>query len=157
MTTGTRKGAKAPRLSGRVKGLDEVHLPVIDMARMRAFYRTELGFREAFSHADRMVAFDTGGAMLVLDATKARTGPTYLGFQAEGTAELISRLVSRGIRVVTPTARQHWGELLTCVEDPEGNVLALEEKAAAAHVHHHGTSRGRGAKRLAPRDGKPRR
>ncbi|MCI4345157.1 MAG: hypothetical protein L3K07_00155 [Thermoplasmata archaeon] len=96
----------------------------------------------AFSHEDRIVAFDTGGAMLVLDATKPRTGPVYLGFQVTGTAELIARLAARGTPVVVPTSKQHWGELLTIVEDPEGNRLAFEE-GTGSKGHHHRPQRAR--------------
>lgn len=126
---------KAP-ITGVVGKLDEIHLPVKDLARMRRFYETELGFRRAFAHKDRMVALETGGAMLVLDSTKPREGPAYLGFQVKGSAELVARLESGGTRIVQPTSRQHWGELLTVVEDPEGNILAFEE-GSSRHGHHH--------------------
>ncbi|MCI4363001.1 MAG: VOC family protein [Thermoplasmata archaeon] len=126
----------------KVGKLDEVHVPVLDLARMREYYEVQLGFRAAFSHEGRMVAFDTGGAMLVLDATKPRTGPAYLGFQVKGTTELIQRLAAGGTPVVTPTSKQHWGELLTIVEDPEGNLLAFEEGAGSSG-HHHGSHRSR--------------
>jgi predicted enzyme related to lactoylglutathione lyase len=121
--------------------LDEVHVPVLDLKTMRSFYEEELGFRVAFSHEDRMTAFDTGGAMLVLDATKPRVGPVYLGFQVKGTPELIARLQAVGVRIVAPTSKQHWGELLTCVEDPEGNVLAFEEGVSRSG-HHRSTRHG---------------
>jgi predicted enzyme related to lactoylglutathione lyase len=121
--------------------LDEIHVPVTDLGLMRAFYEGELGFRVAFTHKGRMVALATGGAMLVLDATKPRAGPTYLGFQVKGTSELIARLQSGGVKVVTPTLEQHWGELLTCVEDPEGNVLAFEERTSRQGHHHHSSPR----------------
>jgi predicted enzyme related to lactoylglutathione lyase len=125
----------------RVGKLDEIHVPVHDMERMRTFYEHELGFTVAFSHEGTMTAFDTGGAMLVLDATKPRLGPAYLGFQVRGTFRLIARLEAKGIRIVAPTSKQHWGELLTCVEDPEGNVLAFEE-GVARKGHHHAPDRG---------------
>jgi predicted enzyme related to lactoylglutathione lyase len=130
----TRTAEVAP--SGKVGRLDEIHVPVIDLPRMRSFYEEELGFRVAFSHEGRMAALDTGGAMLVLDQTKPRQGPTYLGFQVKGTADLVARLRAAGRRILTPTAKQHWGELLTCVEDPEGNVLAFEESVARSGHHH---------------------
>ncbi|HEV2450256.1 MAG TPA: VOC family protein [Thermoplasmata archaeon] len=123
-------------IAGVVGKLDEIHVPVRDLARMRRFYETELGLRRAFAHKDRMVALETGGAMLVLDGTKPREGPIYLGFQVTGSAELVARLESGGTRIVQPTSRQHWGELLTIVEDPEGNLLAFEEGSPRPGHHH---------------------
>lgn len=133
------KSSPTPRIAQqpRVGRLDEVHVPVTDLGTMRALYEGSLGFRVAFAHEGRMVALETGGAMLVLDATKPRTGPADLGFQVKGTARRISRLASVGVKIVTPTSRQDWGELLTCVEDPEGNVLAFEEGDARPE-HHQG-------------------
>lgn len=136
-----RRRAKA---AGRVGKLDEIHVPVRNLSRMRDFYETELGFRLAFAHHDRMVALRTGGAMLVLDSTKARQGPAYLGFQVEGTAAILPRLTSVGARVLQAPSQQHWGELLTIVEDPEGNILSFEEGPAhGGHQHVHRAARAR--------------
>ncbi|HZY70148.1 MAG TPA: VOC family protein [Thermoplasmata archaeon] len=136
MTDEAKFSSRKAKITGIVGKLDEIHVPVRDLARMREFYATELGFRPAFAHKDRMVALDTGGAMLVLDSTKPREGPTYLGFQVKGTADLISRLTSVGARIVKPTSQQHWGDLLTILEDPEGNILAFEEGVSSAGHHH---------------------
>jgi catechol 2,3-dioxygenase-like lactoylglutathione lyase family enzyme len=141
-----RSIGKGSSSAGSIGALDEVHLPVRDFPLMREFYVNVLGFHVSFEHPGRMIALRTGGAMLVLDASKPKNGIGYIGFKAKDSKSLLDRLVKSGVHVILQPELKHWGELLSGFEDPEGNVLYMEEPAGPAARHNHGHPRSRPSK-----------
>lgn len=118
--------------------LEEIHLPVRDLAKMRDFYTRLLAFPVVFEHAGRMVALATRGATLLLDAEKPPGGPVYLGFRAKDSARILGRLEEAGVPTLARPREGHWGELLSAFRDPEGNVLHLEERTSqSTRAHRH--------------------
>lgn len=114
-----------------------VNVFVSDLDRALAFYRDALGL--ALEHA----APEHGYASL-------SAGPVRLGLAVAGEAqrELVgrhtgvglavsdleaehARLADRGVAFPMPPSRQPWGGFMALVADPDGNVLYLDEVAAA--------------------------
>ena len=113
-------------------------LPVIDMARARAFYEGSLGLKPGGFRPDGKFVYAVGGSTLALfpkpEGTKAEH--TALSFRVDNIADAIAQLKSRGVAF----ADYDFPGLKTvghvCVlgsekaawfEDTEGNILCLHE------------------------------
>jgi catechol 2,3-dioxygenase-like lactoylglutathione lyase family enzyme len=113
---------------------------------MREFYVERLGLPPVFHHRGRMVGLETGGAMLVLDATKKKLAPVYLGFTSKNIGRVLEKLEGAGTKIVLQPSPGHWGQLIGAFEDPEGNIIYLEESVRNArqmHSHRRSVSRTR--------------
>jgi catechol 2,3-dioxygenase-like lactoylglutathione lyase family enzyme len=75
--------------------LDEVHLNVEDLEGMRRFYTDMLGFEAEFYHEGKMVGLRTGGAALVLTASKTRANGVAFALDCTGIEALLEGLVAK--------------------------------------------------------------
>lgn len=103
-TTGRLNMAQAA-----IGSLDEVHLNVEDLEGMRLFYTDVLGFEEEFYHEGEMIGFLTGGAALVLTASKTHANGVALALGCTDIEALLDGLVARGVTITRPLWEGHWG------------------------------------------------
>ncbi len=114
-----------------------VNVFVNDLERAIGFYQTQLGLK--LEHADRehgYAAFDAGPVRLGL----AVAGPdhpelvgrhTGVGLAVADLEAEHERLTAEGVSFSMPPSRQPWGGFMALVDDPDGNILYLDEIAAA--------------------------
>ena len=118
-------------------------LPVIDMARARAFYEGQLGFEPAGLQPDGKFIYLVGGSRLALfpkpDGTKA--DHTAISFQVPDIGTSIAELKASGVVFENydfPGLKtvDHvcvlGAEKAAWFKDPEGNYLCLHEDLAQA-------------------------
>ena len=116
--------------------LDEVHLSVQDLAKMREFYMGTLGFEEDFYHEGQMLGLRTRGAALVLKASKERSSGISLVFGCADIEHSLKAVTEKGVSVTVPMYEGHWGAKVVGFEDPEGNTIILEQPTEAkTHQH----------------------
>jgi predicted enzyme related to lactoylglutathione lyase len=114
-----------------------VNLFVNDLERAVAFYETKLGLARKFVDADHGYAsFDAGAIGLGL----AVAGPeqrelvgrhTGIGLAVGDLVKTHERLAALGVSFPTAPERQPWGGFMAMLADPDGNLLYLDEVAAA--------------------------
>ena len=118
-------------------------LPVVDMARARAFYEGRLGLRPGGFKPDGKFLYLVGGGTLALfpkpEGTKA--DHTALSFQVEDIAASVAELERAGVvfedydlpglRTVDHVCVLG-AEKAAWFKDPEGNVLCLHEDVGEA-------------------------
>ena len=86
-------------MAGLVGKLDEVFLSVKDLNSMRRFYTETLGLEEEFHHAGEMDRLRTGGAALVLKASKQSSEGVSLIFGCAGIEDVLQELSDQGVTV----------------------------------------------------------
>ncbi|WP_394823153.1 VOC family protein [Pendulispora albinea] len=143
----------APRLEQR---LSIVTLGVQNLARMRDFYETKLGWKPVAANKD-IVFFKVNGMLFALfgnkelaaDAQLSADGSGFRGFTlaylAHDPAEvdgIFAQLESKGVRIVTRPSKTFFGAYRGYVADIEGNLLEigynpLIELDAQGHVVTH--------------------
>ena len=83
-----------------------------------------------------MVGLRTGGAALVLNASKQGSSGVSLVFACTGIDALLESLRNKGATVTKPVWEGHWGAKVASIEDPEGNTIHFEEPSAPSEHHH---------------------
>jgi catechol 2,3-dioxygenase-like lactoylglutathione lyase family enzyme len=118
-------------------------LPVVDMARARAFYEGCLGLRPGGLKPDGKFVYAVGGSTLALfpKAEGTRADHTALSFRVEDLAASIAELKRAGVvfedydlpglRTVDHVCVLG-AEKAAWFKDPEGNVLCLHEDITEA-------------------------
>jgi predicted enzyme related to lactoylglutathione lyase len=123
-------------------------LPAHDGARAEAFYRDVLGLQQLSPPGADPMAFGAGnGSMIVLSELREREPPPYpvVSFLVEGIDDIVRALAERGVKFVTPVGASFAGVegvreghvvdfgavRSTWLRDSEGNLLALNQLAAA--------------------------
>ena len=123
-------------------------LPAQDAARAEAFYRDVLGLRQLSPPGADPMAFVAGnGSMVVLSELRDREPPPYpvVSFLVEGIDDVVRGLAELGVEFVAPDAQSfagvegaREGQVIdfgavrsTWLRDSEGNLLALNQLAAA--------------------------
>jgi catechol 2,3-dioxygenase-like lactoylglutathione lyase family enzyme len=117
-------------------------VPASDLEQSRAFYGGVLGLR-LIEASDIANVFDAGGTALRVTRVDApaRAGYTVLGWRVADLAAAIAGLAARGVVFKRyPNLRQDdlgvWTAPSTSriawFEDPDGNVLSLEQPSAEA-------------------------
>jgi catechol 2,3-dioxygenase-like lactoylglutathione lyase family enzyme len=123
-------------------------LPAQDAPRAEAFYRDVLGLQQLSPPGADPMAFAAGhGSMVVLSELRDREPPPYpvVAFLVDGIGDLARGLAARGVELVPPDGRSFAGVegvrdgavvdfgavRSTWLRDSEGNLLALNELAAA--------------------------
>lgn len=112
-----------------------VNLFVTDLTRSIAFYRDTLGLRvEMEDGGFGYASFDAGPIRLGLaqiDSTGdhgALAGRhTGIGLCVADLESVARELEQRGVAFAAPPARQPWGGFMAMIEDPDGNVLYLDQ------------------------------
>ena len=104
-----------------------------DFAKALAFYRDTLGLPlrfadEAYGHA----SFATEGALFSLqrvegDQSKFAGRHTGVGFGTKDLDGEYARLKAKGVRFAQVPTKMSWGGYLSLFEDPDGNVLYLDQ------------------------------
>lgn len=114
-----------------------VNVFVRDLERATRFYGATLGLTPLHSDAAHGYAsFDAGPIQLGLavagpdqDALVGRH--TGVGLAVDDLAKEHERLAAQGVRFPMPPSRQPWGGFMALLADPDGNLLYLDEVAAA--------------------------
>lgn len=114
-----------------------VNVFVEDLARAMDFYGRKLGLK--LQHGDPehgYASFDAGPVRLGLAAAGEEHGElvgrhTGVGLAVEDLEAEHARLVGLGVEFRMPPTRQPWGGFMALLVDSEGNVLYLDEVAAA--------------------------
>lgn len=115
-----------------------VMLPVMDLARARAFYEGSLGFEAGSAGADGKFTYDCGGTRVALFPKDGGTHAdhTALSFQVSDIGAAIRELQSRGVKFEDYdypglTTVEHvcvlGAEKAAWFYDTEGNCLCLHE------------------------------
>jgi catechol 2,3-dioxygenase-like lactoylglutathione lyase family enzyme len=113
-------------------------LPVVDMARARAFYEKTLGLPAPRVRANGEARFEAGGLSFALyaRATPTRADHTALSFEVGDLAAEMRVLYERGVRFEDydlPGLKTEHGvcvlgsERAAWFRDPEGNILCLHQ------------------------------
>lgn len=113
-------------------------LPVVDMARARAFYEQVLGLGRADVRPNGEARFQAGGARFALypRKTPTRADHTALSFEVSSLSSEMKALREKGVRFEDydlPGLRTENGvcvlgaERAAWFKDPEGNILCLHE------------------------------
>jgi len=113
-------------------------LPVIDMARARAFYEKKLGLSGGRTKLDGKYEYPVGNGMLALfqRGTPTKADHTAVSFAVEDIGAAIRELESRGVvfhDYDLPGLKtvEHvcvlGSEKAAWFSDPEGNILCLQE------------------------------
>jgi len=115
--------------------IGQIALPVTDVDRAEAFYRTALGLRFLYRFGD-LTFFDCAGVRLMLEkthdpASAPRSSVIY--FRCADIALAVRELVSRGVAfddLPHLIARMDDHDLwMTFLRDPDGHTLALMQDA----------------------------
>jgi methylmalonyl-CoA/ethylmalonyl-CoA epimerase len=115
--------------------IGQIALPVTDVDRAEAFYRTALGLRQLYRFGD-LSFFDCAGVRLMLEktddpASAARSSVIY--FRCADIALAVRELRGRGVifdDVPHLIARMDDHDLwMTFFRDPDGHTLALMQEA----------------------------
>lgn len=119
-----------------VAGVGYVNLFVSDLDRALGFYRDALGL--AVSRADSEHGYAsvqagpiTIGLALPGDVEGLVGRHTGIGLVVDDLEAEHARLVELGVSFSMPPSRQPWGGFMALVDDPDGNVLYLDEVSAA--------------------------
>ncbi len=116
-----------------------VNLFVTDLDRAVAFYRDHLGLDHQMTDAEHGYAsFQAGPVRLGLARVEGEHAHlagrhTGVGFDVEDLEAEHARLAKLGVRFPQPPRREPWGGFMALVEDPDGNVLYLDQISAARH------------------------
>jgi catechol 2,3-dioxygenase-like lactoylglutathione lyase family enzyme len=115
--------------------IGQISLPVIDVDRAEAFYRTALGLRHLYRFGD-LTFFDCAGVRLMLEkaddpAGVARSSVIY--FRCADIVLAVRELLGRGVTFDDAPhliARMDDHDLwMTFFRDPDGHTLALMQEA----------------------------
>jgi lactoylglutathione lyase len=105
-----------------------------DWSRALDFYRSVLELPEVFANAESGWAeFSVGSAHIGIERVSESDpeGSALVGrflgvsLRVDDIESTYSTLVERGVKFLSPPARQPWGGSLAHFEDPDGNVLTL--------------------------------
>ena len=114
-----------------------VNVFVRDLERSLEFYRDALGLAveradDAHGYASLRAGAVNLGLAVVGDGDRALLGRhTGVGLAVDDLEAEAQRLSALGVAMPMPPTRQPWGGFLALVADPDGNVLYLDEVAAA--------------------------
>lgn len=118
-------------------GIAYVNLFVTDLQRAAAFYEEKLELTPKFVDTEHGYAsFDGGSIQLGL----AVAGPdqrdlvgrhTGIGLSVDDLVATHEKLTKQGVAFPMAPERQPWGGFMAMLADPDGNVLYLDEVAAA--------------------------
>ena len=113
--------------SESIKQLNEIHIAVRDLTKMRAFYLETLDFEQEFYDEGRMCGVKTPGAALVLTAADEESSGISLVFSCEDVEISLAAVIEKGITITHPVYDGHWGARVCGFQDPEGNTIYLEQ------------------------------
>ena len=101
-----------------------------DLDRLSRFYRDVLGLSPHSVHED-FVTFDFGGMRLNLGYHDQVEGPSKEPYRIMinlGTSDVHSfteDLRAKGVPIIRPPEKEHWGGYVATFQDPDGNTLQL--------------------------------
>jgi catechol 2,3-dioxygenase-like lactoylglutathione lyase family enzyme len=120
---------------GRIVGLNHVAVSVVDYKAAIDFYRTKMGFREAFSFTEAdgspyltyfQINRDT--FVEVMQATPARpAGCPHFGLEVDRLDSVIEQLRQRGVQVREPSVSTRTGSRIAVATGPGGVNMELLE------------------------------
>ena len=121
----------------RLSRINQIYVPVQDLARATRFYRDTLGMTFLFE-VPGMAFFDCGGIRLMLgtpeDKSAARPA-TIIYYRVEDIQEAYATLKARGVHFEREPhflAKLASGDLwMTFLKDSEDNLLGLQSEVAA--------------------------
>jgi len=114
-----------------------VNVFVADLARAVAFYESTLGLTLEQQDAQHGYASLSAGPVRLGLAVPGADQPelvgrhTGVGLAVDDLEKEHARLAQQGVRFPMPPERQPWGGFMALVEDPDGNLLYLDEVSAA--------------------------
>jgi lactoylglutathione lyase len=120
-----------------ISGIGYVNLFASDLDRAVEFYRDKIGLELQFAEKEHGYAsFKAGPITLGIavpgDDQKHLLGVhTGIGLVVDDLVAEHQRLVGLGVSFAMDPERQPWGGFMALVEDPDGNVLYLDEVSAA--------------------------
>jgi catechol 2,3-dioxygenase-like lactoylglutathione lyase family enzyme len=107
--------------------LETVFLWTRDFDRMRAFYRDTLGLPVGYQNP-HFAMFAGGRCEIALHEERephARSDSWHMEFLVDDIESVVAELAHRGV-AVSPIRQEQFGRIAT-FQDPEGNVIGLEE------------------------------
>ncbi len=121
-----------------VSGIGYVNIFVNDIDRAVEFYQDRLGMKLVFANAEHGYASLSAGPIhLGLALPGDQPGlvgrHTGVGLVVDDLEAEHARLVGLGVSFSMEPSRQPWGGFMALVDDPDGNVLYLDEVSAAQH------------------------
>ena len=119
-----------------IKAIDYTVIFVRDMAAMRNFYESVLGFQVARELSAKWIEYQLGSNTLALTipTRTAADAPTPVGSAALQLAFKVSvaevdqcagELVRQGVELVSPPTDQSFGHRTLFFRDPDGNLLEI--------------------------------
>ncbi len=120
--------------------VDQVALMVSDVDAAERFYGGVLGLRQTMRPHPGMVFFDCGGMSLLLEKAHepVTKGGSVLYFRCADIAVTANELEGRGVTFEHPihliTRQSTYDLYMAFFRDPDGNMLALSQKAPIGHV-----------------------
>lgn len=140
-----------------IKKIGCIEIPVSDMRKAVAFYRSVLGLKKTYEHPV-WTSFDVGGVTFALAASgtkkrekgakvctscslcvlrfaagkmkldkEAPTATSVIYFEVENLDEVYRKLREQGVKFVTEPKEQGWGGRTAVMLDPDNNILVLSE------------------------------
>ena len=119
-----------------VSGIGYVNVFVNDIDRALAFYQDQLGLKLLFADAGHGYASLSAGPIrlglaLPGDQPQLVGRHTGVGLVVDDLEAEHTRLAGLGVAFSMEPSRQPWGGFMALVDDPDGNVLYLDEVSAA--------------------------
>jgi predicted enzyme related to lactoylglutathione lyase len=119
-----------------ISGIGYANVFVSDIDRAVGFYRDKLGLKLNFADAEHGYASLQAGPIslglaLPADRPELVGGHTGIGLMVDDLVAEHARLVGLDVKFSMPPEHQPWGGFMALVDDPDGNVLYLDEPTAA--------------------------
>lgn len=114
-----------------------VNVFVSDLDRAVEFYASTLGFKLNFSDAEHGYASLDGGSVQLglakasADQEKLIGRHTGIGLAVADLEAEHTRLAGLNVRFEMPPTKQPWGGFMALINDPDGNILYLDQVSAA--------------------------
>src|SRR5262245_30269029 len=126
----------APRALDSIRQIDYTVVFARDMARMRHFYGTVLGFDVLNELGPKWIAYRVGSTTLALterglmfDDAPTPTGALSVQLAFRVPPRMVdtcaTELVAHGVPIVHSPADQPWGHRTLFVRDPDGNIVEI--------------------------------
>ena len=109
--------------------LDTIIIYTTKIKALAEFYRLGLQLQAPLPHGENHLGFQLLDVYLGLDKIKEdqtiHTGAISLWFRVDNLKEKFERFKDLGAKVKYPPTKKPWGDVLSAVFDPDGNIIGL--------------------------------